>query len=69
MLRRRAEDSESSSEKIKIILTSKLVKHPNKPFNHILNQVPVLPDGFMELKSPTSSSMKNTFILNRVTKA
>lgn len=30
--------------------------------------MPVLPDGFMDLKSPTSSSMKNTFIFNRVTK-
>jgi len=51
----RMQDSESSLEKIKIILTSKLIRHPNKPFNHVLNQVPVLPDGFIDVKSPMSS--------------
>ena len=45
-----------------------MVRHPNKPFNHILNNIPQIPDGLLDMVSPTSSKMKSTFIMTNGTR-
>lgn len=60
--------NETAQSKIKLILNSKLVRHANKPFNYVLNQVPILPDGFIQLTTPVSESVKTSFAYKAFTK-